>query len=91
MRKIPKFVTFSKKRSSILQYVSFQNSLNITFSIRLKRGWSLVLEESFKKNENTEIEIEAKNRAKCYDFKPLTMRYSAIHKVFVKTLPTLAI
>ena len=82
--KFPNLSLFPKKRSSILQYVSFQNSLNITFSIRLKRGWSLVLEESFKKNENTEIEIEAKNRANCYDFKPLTMRYITIHRVFVR-------
>ena len=66
-----------------MQYVSFQNSLNIPFSIRLKRGWRLVLEESFNKNENTETEIEAKNRANCYDMKPLTLRYIGIHRVFV--------
>ena len=66
-----------------MQFVSFQNSLNITFSIRLKRGRRLVVEESFKKNKNTETELEAKNRANCYDFKPLTMRYIAIHIVFV--------
>ena len=67
-----------------MQFVSFQNSLNITFSIRLTRGRRLVVEESFKKNKNTETEIEAKNRRNCYDFKPLTMRYIAIHTVFVR-------
>ena len=66
------------------QYISFKNYLNISFPIALKRGWRLVLEKSFKKIENTDKEIEAKNRANCYDFKPLTMRYIAIHRVFVR-------
>ena len=66
-----------------MQYLSFKNSLNIPFSIRLERGWRLVLEESFKKNKNTGTEIETKNRANYYDVKPLTMRYITIHRVFV--------
>ena len=42
------------------QYLSFKNYLNIPFPIALKRGWRLVLEKSFKKNTNTEVEIEIK-------------------------------
>ena len=83
MRENPKICNFFKKRTYILQYLSFKNSLNIPFSIRLKLGWRSVLEESFKKNKNTEKEIETNNPANRYDFKPLTMRYITIHRVFV--------
>ena len=41
------------------------------------------MERNFKKNKNTEVEIEIKNRPNCYDFKPLTIRYITIHRVFV--------
>ena len=74
MRKKTQKLSLLKKKDLNYAIVSFQSSLNIPFSIILKRGWRLVLEESFKKNENTETEIEAKNHANCYDFKPLTLR-----------------
>ena len=77
--KIPKNWHFCRKRTLILQYLSFPNTLNIPFSIRYKRSWRLILEKSFKKNKNTETKIEAKNRIKSTPFQTLANRYWSLY------------
>ena len=54
-----------------MQYLSFQNTLNIPFSIRFKHSWRLILEKSLKKNTNTETKIEVKNLTKSTPFQAL--------------------
>ena len=46
-------------------YLSFQSSLNISFSIVLKRSWRLTLEKSLKKNKNTVTEMRQKTVQNC--------------------------
>ena len=65
MAKNPQNLTICQKKDLNVAKSKIKNYLNIRFPIALKRGWRLVLEKSFKKNKNTEVEIETKNRPNC--------------------------